>query len=406
MLLKNKTIVVGVTGGIAAYKALELTSKLIKSGADVKVVMTKSATEFVRPLSFQSLSKKPVAVDTFDEPNTWEIRHISLAKSADVFTIVPCTANVIGKIASGIADDMLTTTVMATKAPVLIAPAMNTNMFENPIVQNNIEKLKSYGYEFVMPTEGRLACGDTGQGKLSDINSIFDKIVCLALSKNTDLKNKNIVISAGATIEKIDPVRYITNHSTGKMGFALARAAYQRGANVTLVAGSNRCNKINGVNQIDIESAEEMKTAVMTASKNADIIIMSAAVADFKPNSFSDEKIKKSGADHITLELTRNPDILKELGEKHGGTKTIIGFAMETQNLIENAQKKCAEKKVDFIVANNLRTEGAGFGTDTNVASIVSQDGSTIKLPKMSKLELADIILDKALECSKNCKIL
>ena len=400
MLLKNKTIVLGVTGGIAAYKALELTSKLIKSGADVKVIMSKAATEFVAPLSFQSLSKNPVATDTFTEPKTWEIRHISLAKAADVFAVVPCTANVIGKIASGIADDMLTTTVMATKAPVIIAPAMNTNMFENQIVQDNIKKLASYGYNFIMPSEGRLACGDVGRGKLTDINLIFDEIVRLALLKDADMSGKKIVISAGATIEKIDPVRFLTNHSTGKMGFALAKAAHLRGAEVTLVAGHNQCTAINGINRINTESAEDMRSAVLSYAKDADIIIMSAAVADFKPKYFSDEKIKKSGSDSMTLELVRNPDILKELGYKYGDTKTIIGFAMETQNLLENAQKKCRDKKVDFIVANNLRTEGAGFGTDTNVATILDKNGSILELPKMTKYELANIILSKALEVS------
>lgn len=400
MLLKNKTIVLGVTGGIAAYKALELTSKLIKSGADVKVIMSKAATEFVAPLSFQSLSKNPVATDTFAEPKTWEIRHISLAKAADVFAVVPCTANVIGKIASGIADDMLTTTVMATKAPVIIAPAMNTNMFENQIVQDNIKKLVSYGYNFIMPSEGRLACGDVGRGKLTDINLIFDEIVRLALLKDADMSGKKIVISAGATIEKIDPVRFLTNHSTGKMGFALAKAAHLRGAEVTLVAGHNQCTAMNGINRINTESAEDMRSAVLSYAKDADIIVMSAAVADFKPKYFSDEKIKKSGSDSMTLELVRNPDILKELGDKYGDTKTIIGFAMETQNLLENAQKKCRDKKVDFIVANNLRTEGAGFGTDTNVATILDKNGSILELPKMTKYELANIILSKALEVS------
>ena len=401
MLLKNKTIVLGVTGGIAAYKALELTSKLVKSGAEVKVIMTKSSTEFVTPLSFRSLSKNPVAVDMFDEPKTWEIQHISLAKSADVFVVVPCTANVIGKIACGIADDMLTTTVMAAKAPVLIAPAMNTNMFENPIVQDNIKKLKEYGYNFVMPDTGRLACGDTGQGKLSRVDNIFDEIVRLALSDNLDLKGKKIVISAGATAESIDPVRYITNHSTGKMGFAAAKAAYLRGADVTLIAGLNQCENIRGVNTVNVTSAEEMAAAVLTAAEKSDIIIMSAAVADFRPSKISEEKIKKSGCDTMSIELVRNPDILKELGQKYKDKKIIIGFAMETQNLLENAQKKCLEKNTDFIVANSLRTKGAGFGTDTNIATIIDKNGEKTELKKMSKFELANIILDKALKMSK-----
>ena len=404
MLLDNKTVVLGVTGGIAAYKALELTSKLVKSGAQVKVIMTKSAVEFVAPLSFQSLSGNPVAIDTFDEPKSWEIRHISLAKAADVFAIVPCTANIIGKIAGGIADDMLTTTVMATKAPVLIAPAMNTNMFENPIVQDNIKKLseKYHCYHFVMPESGRLACGDTGNGKLAGIDVIFENIAKLALLDSADLNGKKIVISAGATQEKIDPVRFITNHSTGKMGFALARAAMLRGGQVTLVAGHNSCEPITGIKTIDVSSADEMRSSIINESESADIIIMAAAVADFKPSAVSENKIKKKNLNDMSIALSKNPDILKELGEKFDDKKTIVGFAMETEDLIKNASEKCVNKNVDFIVANNLKTTGAGFGTDTNVASLIDRYGNISELPLMDKFELSNIILDKALSINKS----
>lgn len=395
MNLKNKTVVLGVTGGIAAYKALELTSRLKKAEADIKIIMTKAAAEFVSPLSFQSLSQNPVALDMFEEPKAWEIRHISLAKAADVFAVVPATANFLGKAANGIADDMLTTTYTACKAPKLIAPAMNTNMFENPVTQENIKKLKSLGAEFVMPAEGRLACGDVGTGKLADIDLIFENIARVALSKDADLRGKKVVVSAGATREALDPVRYLTNHSSGKMGFAIAKAAYLRGADVTLVAGAHTCPEARGINTVNVSSALEMRGAVLSAAEDADIIIMAAAVADYRPKSVSDSKIKKSCGD-MSLELTRNPDILKELGEKYAGKKVIVGFAMETEELIKNAAEKCAAKGADFIVANNLSTAGAGFGTDTNVASIVRPDGSAEDLPKMSKDELADIILTEA----------
>lgn len=399
MLLKDKTIVLGVSGGIAAYKALDLTSRLIKAGAEVKVIMTRSAAEFVTPLSFQSLSKNAVASDMFEEPKVWEIRHISLAKAADVFAVVPATANIIGKIASGIADDMLSTTIMATKAPKLIAPAMNTNMFENPIVQSNINKLGSLdGYHFVMPESGRLACGDTGRGKLADIGVIFDEIVRLALRDKADLRGKKVLVSAGATSEPIDPVRFITNHSTGKMGFSIAKAAYLRGADVTLVSGRSTCEPINGIKTVNIFTAEEMHKAMTALSKDADIIIMSAAVADFRPEFEAEHKIKKGSDEKLSLSLVRNPDILSELGRQYGGRKVIIGFAMETRALIESAMKKCAEKNADFIVANNLKTEGAGFGTDTNVASVIEKDGTVTEYPKMEKFKLANIILDKAVD--------
>lgn len=395
MNLKNKTVVLGVTGGIAAYKALELTSKLKKAGADVRIIMTKAAVEFVSPLSFQSISQNPAAVNMFEEPKAWEIRHISLAKAADVMAVVPATANFLGKAANGIADDLLTTTYLACKAPKLIAPAMNTAMFENSVTQANIKKLESFGAEFVMPVSGRLACGDTGNGKLADVDLIFDNIARLALSKDADLIGKKILVTAGATREDIDPVRFLTNHSSGKMGFSIAKAAYLRGADVTLVAGARTCPDINGVKTVNVSSALEMRDAVLSAAEGADIIIMAAAVADYRPAKVCGSKIKKTDGG-MSLELTRNPDILKELGEKYSGKKVIAGFAMETENLIENAAAKCAAKGADFIVANDLRTEGAGFGTDTNVASIVRRGGSVTELPKMSKDELADIILTEA----------
>ncbi len=397
MLLENKTIILGVTGGIAAYKALDLTSRLVKSGARVKVIMTKSAAEFIKPLSFQSLSKNPVTQDMFDEPKSWEIQHISLAKEADVFAVVPATANFIGKMANGIADDMLTTTVIATKAPVLIAPAMNTNMLENPIVRSNIGKLREYGASFVMPESGRLACGDIGKGKLASVEAIFEEIVYLALKPEADLTGKRIVVSAGATCEALDPVRFLTNHSTGKMGFALARAARLRGADVTLVAGRNSCAPVSGVNTVNVISAADMYEAVTSAAVDADIIIMSAAVADYRPAKASASKIKKQGND-MNIKLKRNPDILLELGQRYGKNKTIIGFAMETDDLIKNAKEKLAKKNVDFIVANNLKTDGAGFGTDTNIVTIIDKDGSMTEYPIMDKFNLANIILDRAVK--------
>ncbi len=395
MLLSDKTIVLGVTGGIAAYKALELTSRLKKAGADVKVIMTRSAAEFVTPLSFQTLSQNRVAINMFEEPKAWEVRHISLAKAADVIAVVPATANFIAKAANGIADDMLTTTVLASKAPLLIAPAMNTNMFENQITQENIERLKSRGASFVMPDVGRLACGAIGKGKLADIELIFDSIAYLALKSEADLSDKKIVVSAGATAEPLDPVRFLTNRSTGKMGFAIARAAWLRGADVTLIAGRHTCPELNFVKTVNVTTAPEMYSAALDAAKDADIIIMAAAVADYRPAEVKKSKIKKSaGAEEIRL--VRNPDILAELGKKYAGSKTIIGFAMETENLLENAAEKCAKKHADFIVANNLRTEGAGFGTDTNVVSIIKKDGTVTDYPKMDKSALADIILTEA----------
>ncbi|MDF2839645.1 MAG: phosphopantothenoylcysteine decarboxylase [Clostridia bacterium] len=397
-MFSNKNIVLGVCGGIAAYKACELTSRLKKQSANVDVIMTKSAAEFVTSLTFQSLSLNQVVTDMFDKPKYWEIEHISLAKKADIIVIAPATANVIGKLANGIADDALTTTVMASKALKLIAPAMNTNMYENVIVQKNIELLKQLGYHFIEPGEGRLACGDIGKGKMAEPEAIEARIKELLLT-NQDLQGKTVLVTAGPTREAIDPVRFITNHSTGKMGFAIAEKAAARGAKVYLVSGPSNLATPHGVDRFDVESAVNMYETVMKLKENADIIIKSAAVADYRPAEQSSEKIKKSG-DELIIKLQKNPDILQELG-KNKGNKVLIGFAMETQNLIENARAKVARKNLDFIVANDLRTEGAGFAGDTNVVKIIDKDGSIVEVPLLRKSELADIILDKAISVMK-----
>jgi len=397
-MLSNKSIVLGVSGGIAAYKACELTSRLKKLNANVDVIMTKSAAEFVTPLTFQSLSLNQVVTDMFDKPKYWEIEHISLAKKADIIVIAPATANVIGKLANGIADDMMTTTVMASKALKLIAPAMNTNMYENEVVQRNIQTLKQLGYEFIEPGEGRLACGDVGKGKMAEPEVIEARIKELLFPKR-DLEGKTLLVTAGPTREALDPVRFITNHSTGKMGFSIAEKAAVRGAKVYLVAGPSNLSTPKGVERINIESALEMYDAVMKLADKADIIIKSAAVADYRPAEVSDEKIKKSGGE-LVITLQKNPDILQELG-KIKGDKVLIGFAMETQNLIENAKAKVLKKNLDFIVANDLRIEGAGFAGDTNVVKIIDKNGNIEDVPLMRKSDLADIILDKATSVCK-----
>jgi phosphopantothenoylcysteine decarboxylase / phosphopantothenate---cysteine ligase len=397
-MFSNKNIVLGVCGGIAAYKACELTSRLKKLNANIDVIMTKSAAEFVTQLTFQSLSLNEVIIDMFEKPKYWEIEHISLAKKADLIVIAPATANIIGKLASGIADDMLTTTVMASKAIKLIAPAMNTNMYENMIVQKNIEILKQLGYHFIEPAVGRLACGDIGKGKMAEPELIEDKIKELLL-KEQDLEGRTVLVTAGPTREALDPVRFITNHSTGKMGFAIAEKAAARGAKVYLVSGPSNLPTPFGVERYDIESALEMYDAVMKLMEKADIIIKSAAVADYRVAEISNEKIKKS-EDEFVIKLHKNPDILQELG-KVKGDRVLIGFAMETQNLIENAKAKVLKKNLDFIVANNLKTEGAGFAADTNVVKIIDKSGKVEDIPLMKKSELADLILDKAINICK-----
>ncbi|CED94557.1 bifunctional phosphopantothenoylcysteine decarboxylase/phosphopantothenate--cysteine ligase CoaBC [Romboutsia ilealis] len=395
-MLKNKTVVIGVSGGIAVYKTLDVISRLRKLGVNVNVIMTKSATEFVTPLSFQSLSQNYVVCDMFEDPKTWDVEHVSLAKRADVFLIAPATANVIGKIANGIADDMLTTTVMATKAKVLIAPAMNTNMYENPILQRNINTLKELGYNFVEPESGRLACGDTGKGKLASPEIIVDEVVKL-LSKEQDLKGKSIIVTAGPTVESIDPMRYITNRSTGKMGYSIAKEAIERGADVTLITGPTNLTPPQNLKKlVKIESAKDMYEAVLENLDGNDVVIKSAAVADYKPKNYSNKKIKKSD-DDLIIELDRNKDIAQEIG-KIKNNKILVGFAAETNDLIENASLKIKKKNLDFIVANDLTKEGAGFGVDTNIVKIIDKEGNITEYPKMKKEEVANIILDKIKE--------
>ena len=393
-MLKDKTVVIGVSGGIAVYKTLDVVSRLRKLGVNVNVIMTKSATEFVTPLSFQSLSQNYVVCDMFEDPKTWDVEHISLAKRADVFLIAPATANVIGKIANGIADDMLTTTVMATKAKVLIAPAMNTNMYENPILQRNINTLKELGYNFVDPESGRLACGDTGKGKLASPETIVDEVVKL-LSKGQDLKGKSIIVTAGPTVESIDPMRYITNRSTGKMGYSIAKEAIERGADVTLITGPTNLTPPQNLKKlVKIESAKDMYEAVLANLDENDVVIKSAAVADYKPKNYSNKKIKKSD-DDLVIELDRNK--AQEIG-KIKNNKILVGFAAETNDLIENASLKIKKKNLDFIVANDLTKEGAGFGVDTNIVKIIDKEGNITEYPKMKKEEVANIILDKIKE--------
>lgn len=393
-MLKNKTVVLGVSGGIAVYKACDVVSRLKKLNANVHVIMTKGATEFVTPLTFQSLSQNYVVSDMFEEPKTWDVEHISLAKKADVFLIAPATANVIGKIANGICDDMLTTTVMATTGKVLIAPAMNTNMYKNPILQRNINTLKELGYNFVNPDSGRLACGDIGEGKLASPENIVNAVVDLLNNNNKDLQGKKIMITAGPTVESIDPVRYITNRSTGKMGYAIAKMAANRGADVTLVSGPTNIAPPSNIKKlIKAQSAEEMYNAIIDNFDENQVIIKSAAVADYKPKTYSDKKIKKSN-DDLIIELERNKDIAYELG-KIKKNKILVGFAAETNDLIENAKTKIKKKNLDFIVANDLTEEGAGFGTDTNIVKIIDKEGNIDKYPQMKKDEVANVILDK-----------
>ena len=396
----SKTVVLGVSGGIAAYKACDVVSRLRKENIQVNVIMTKHATEFVSALTFQSISQNPVAVEMFEPVTNWDIEHISLAKKADIFLIAPATANVIGKIANGIADDMLSTTVMATKAPVVIAPAMNTNMYENPVTQANIQKLKDLGYIFIEPGYGRLACGDLGPGKLAEPDLIVENIKFL-LNKTDELKGKNVLVTAGPTQEAIDPVRYITNKSTGKMGYALAYQAALMGAKVTLVTGPTNIEIPFGISEvIKVKSAQQMYEAVTSSFDEMDIVIKSAAVADYKPKNISDSKIKKSDSD-LVLELDRNKDILFELG-KLKTKQVLVGFAAETDDLIANAQKKLAKKNLDFIVANDLKQEGAGFAGDTNIVKLLFADGNIVELPIMTKNQLSKEIYDKIIYIMHN----
>lgn len=394
---EKRCVCVGVTGGIAVYKALDVISQLKKKDIDVRVIMTKSATEFVTPLSFQSLSQNMVVTDMFAEPKAFEIQHISLAKRADVFLVVPATANIIGKVANGISDDMLSTTIMATKAKVIFAPAMNTNMYENRIVQDNIRKLKDYGYDFIEPDSGRLACGDIGTGKLADVNSIVNKVMSeiIKLDKKQDLKGKKVLITAGPTQSNIDPVRFITNKSTGKMGYAIAEEARDRGAEVTLISGPTTLEKPYGIKTIDVTTNEEMKNEVLSCYEESDIVIKSAAVADYKAKEYSKEKIKKSEGD-LTISFERDNDILKILGDKKKD-QILVGFAAESSNLLNNAKNKLNKKNLDYIVANDITSVDTGFGSDNNRVIILSKEGEEIYLDKMSKREVASKIFETIL---------
>ncbi|WP_294467786.1 bifunctional phosphopantothenoylcysteine decarboxylase/phosphopantothenate--cysteine ligase CoaBC [uncultured Ruminococcus sp.] len=394
-MLKGKTVLLGVTGGIAAYKIANLASALVKLHADVNVIMTQNATNFINPITFESLTGNKCIVDTFDRNFKFKVEHIALAELADVFMVAPASANVIGKIANGIADDMLTTTFMACKKKKILAPAMNTNMYENPIVQDNIKKLKGYGMEIIEPATGYLACGTTGSGKLPDEKILLEYIL-REIAYEKDLSGKTVLVTAGPTREAIDPVRFISNHSTGKMGYAIARCASLRGARVILVSGPVSLEPPLFAELVPVVSAEDMHNAVMKYKDEADIIIKSAAVADYTPVAASSEKIKKQDGD-MRIELRRTKDILKELGQSRRENQFICGFAMETENLIENAVKKLESKNVDMIVANSLKTEGAGFCTDTNVVTLIKKDGKT-ELPLMSKTDVAMKILDEV-EC-------
>lgn len=395
-LLDGKCVVLGITGSIAAYKIPNLARMLKKLGAEVEVVMTENATQFITPLTFESLTGKKCMVDTFDRNFQYSVEHVALAKKADLFVISPASANVIGKIAGGIADDMLTTTVMACTCPKIICPAMNHNMFHNPIVQDNIKKLENYGYKIVQPDSGMLANGDSGDGRMPEPEELLEYIL-KEIAFEKDLLGKRVLISAGATMEAIDPVRFITNHSTGKMGFAIARNAVLRGAEVTMVAGHTEIAPPPFVNIIKIGSAEEMFRQIADIYKDFDIVIMSAAVADFTPENYYDNKLKKS--DGIAdIKLKRTVDILKYLGEnREDGKPFLCGFSMETQNLEENSKKKLVSKKVDMIVANSLTDKGTGFGYSTNQINIYTKNSEQV-LPLMSKEECARALLDEILK--------
>ncbi|GAW65884.1 peptidase ClpP [Geoanaerobacter pelophilus] len=390
-MLKGKEIVLGVTGGIAVYKAVELLRLLVKAGATVHVVMTKGAKQFVTPLTFQTLSGNPVHSELFNLISEQEIGHISLAERADLFIVAPATANCIGKLACGIADDLLTTTVMATRAPVLIAPAMNVNMYHNPIYRENEERLKKHGYLFVAPACGMLACGYEGEGKLQAPEVILEEAVAALTPKR--LAGERVLVTAGPTLEEIDPVRFISNHSSGKMGYAIARQARLRGAEVTLVTGPAALSAPHGVKLVRVQSATEMRDAVLDALERTDIVIKAAAVADYRPRSRRGQKMKKSEAE-LCIELEKNPDILAEIGAMKGG-RLLVGFAAETQELVKNAGAKLKAKNLDLVVANDVSQEGAGFNVDTNIVKLLYRDGRVEELPMMGKDELAGEILER-----------
>lgn len=393
-MLKGKCILIGVTGGIACYKAANLVSMLKKARADVNVIMTKNATQFISPLTFETLSGNKCVIDTFEPKANYDVEHISLAKKADVIMIAPATANIIAKMANGIADDMLTTTVLASKCKKIVAPAMNTNMFENKITQDNLKKLKNYDFEIIEPAVGLLACKDNGIGKMPEPNILFEYIL-KEIAFDKSMLGKNVLISAGATCEYIDPVRYITNPSSGKMGFSIAKACMLKGANVTLVCGKTSTQPPMFTNIINVVSAEDMFNVFKDIHKNFDIIFMTSAVSDFTPVNVHTEKVKKDKANN-NLELKQTKDILKYLGENKPYNQILCGFSMETQNLLENSKSKLIKKNLDYIVANNIKQEGAGFGVDTNIATLISKNNS-ISFDKLTKFELANKIIDTIL---------
>ena len=394
-MLKGKTVLVGVSGGIAAYKMANCVSMLLKQGADVHVIMTENACNFITPITFETLTGNKCMVDTFDRNFKFDVAHISLAKAADVFLIAPATADVIGKMANGIADDMLTTTALACRCPKIIAPAMNTAMYQNNIVQDNLRKLQHYGFTVIKPDSGHLACGDTGEGKMPSEEILVDYVIH-EIAHEKDMVGKNVIVSAGPTQEAIDPVRYVTNHSTGKMGYEIAKAAARRGAKVTLVSGRTSLKAPLFVETINVVSAGDMFEAFKSRFKDNDIIIKAAAVADYKPKTVAENKIKKKDGD-MSIDMDRTTDIIKYMGENRRKGQFICGFSMETENMLENSRAKLKRKNIDMIVANNLKVKGAGFGTDTNIVTMITPDDEK-QLEIMSKDEVADKILDEILK--------
>lgn len=396
MNLTGKEVVLGVTGGIAAYKSAEVVSRLRHLGINVNVIMTKNATEFVAPLTFETLSANPVVTDTFDRPERWEVEHVALAKKADVFVIAPATANILAKMACGIADDMLSTTVLATKAPILVAPAMNTGMWTADATQLNVQTLKQRGVQFVGPDSGILACGDTGAGRMSEPEAIVEAVLGL-LNVSNELTGYKVLVTAGATRERLDPVRFLTNDSSGKMGFAIAKEAVKRGADVTVVCGSVSAEKPAGVKIVDVESTQDLYDTMIRLAPEQDIVIQAAAPADYRFKKIADQKIKKEDGKSLCLEMIENPDVAAAVGKIKKPGQILIGFAAETQHISENAVKKLDKKNLDMIVANDVTKPGAGFNVDTNIATLITKDGMT-ECPLQTKAELACKILDKVIE--------
>ena len=397
--MKKPCVVLGVTGGIAVYKACELLRLLQKRGIDVFVVMTQNACRFVAPLTFETLSGHPVAVDTFDRPQTWEVEHIALAKRADLFLIAPATANIMGKMACGIADDMLSTTVMATRAPVLVAPAMNTGMWENAAVQQNVKTLRARGVEIVAPVSGHLACGDSGAGKLEDVAVIAER-ACELLFAKKDMEGLRVMVTAGPSREALDPVRYISNRSSGKMGYAIAQAAQKRGAEVTLLSGPVAIEAPQGVKLVPFTTTQELLDRASELAPEQDLLIQAAAPADYRAKEVAPQKIKKQGGEPMTFTLVENPDVAATLGKAKRSGQVFVGFAAETNDVLAHAKDKLARKNLDMIVANDVTRPGAGFDVDTNIVTLITKDGQEA-LPMMSKVEVAQRILDRALALRK-----